>query len=393
MSSYLMPTYFNQLPVMFERGQGIWLWDTEGNCYLDALAGIAVCSLGHCHPRITAKIIEQAGKLIHSSNTFLNKEQQLLAEKLCEISGMDQVYFANSGAEANEAAIKMTRLYAKKKGIANPTVITLNNSFHGRTMATLSATGAERIQTGFEPLVSHFVHLDMNDSAGLKAYLEQDKNVVAIMLELVQGDGGISIASPEYVAIIRELCDKQDLLMIVDEVQTGIGRTGKWFCYQHYNVMPDIVTCAKALGNGLPIGACLARGKADNLFGPGKHGTTFGGTHLVCATSLEVLKTFEDEKIVENAEKMGEYLQTQLRQAFAGNSHIVDIRGKGLMIGVELDCNSFGMMPLTLKHKLLFNIVANKVIRLIPPLIISKGDADEIVKRLKLIVDEFLTIA
>jgi len=385
---YIMPTYFNQLPVKFDHGKGIWLWDTEGNQYLDALAGIAVCSLGHAHPRITAKIAEQAGKLIHSS--FLNLEQEALAQKLCEISGMEQAYFCNSGAEANEAAIKLTRLYAKKKGITNPVVITLKNSFHGRTMATLSATGAERIQAGFEPLVADFVHLDMNDSQGLLGYMEQHQNVIAVMLELVQGDGGISIASQEYVNTIRELCDKLDLLMIVDEVQSGIGRTGKWFCFQHYNIMPDIITSAKALGNGLPVGACLTRGKAINLFGPGKHGTTFGGSHLVSATCLEVLKTMEDEHIIENAAKIGQYLQDRLRVTFANNAHVIDIRGKGLMIGVELDRNAFGLMPLTLKHKLLCNIVANKVIRLIPPLIITKADADEIVNRLKLIIDEFL---
>ncbi|MDF2939967.1 MAG: argD [Gammaproteobacteria bacterium] len=388
--SYIMPTYFNQMPIMFDHGKGAWLWDTEGKQYLDALAGIAVCSLGHAHPRISKKIAEQAAKLIHSSNTFLNKEQMNLAEKLCHISGMDQVYFGNSGAEANESAIKMTRLYAKKKNISHPTVITLKNSFHGRTMATLSATGAERIQTGFEPLVSNFVHLEMNDLAGLEAYLKQDQTVVAIMLELIQGDGGISIAKPEYVRAIRELCDRLDLLMIVDEVQTGIGRTGKWFAYQHYDIMPDIMTSAKALGNGLPVGACLARGKANNLFGPGKHGTTFGGTHLVCATSLEVLNTMEGEAILANAEKIGLYLKDKLTQTFAGNPHVIEIRGKGLMIGIELDRPAMAIMPLTLKHGLLFNIVANKVIRLLPPLIITQQEADEIVKRLKLIVDEFL---
>jgi acetylornithine aminotransferase len=386
-----MPTYFNQLPIMFDHGKGAWLWDTEGRQYLDALSGIAVCSLGHAHPRITKKISEQAGKLIHTSNTFLNREQINLAAKLCHISGMDQVYFANSGAEANESAIKMSRLYAKKKNISHPTVITLKNSFHGRTMATLSATGAERIQIGFEPLVSNFVHLEMNDLAGLEAYLKQDQTVVAIMLELVQGDGGISIAKPEYVRAIREYCDRLDLLMIVDEVQTGIGRTGKWFCYQHYDIIPDIMTSAKALGNGLPVGACLARGKANNLFGPGKHGTTFGGTHLVCATSLEVLQTMIDEGILAHTEKMGRYLQDKLCQAFSGNPHIIDIRGKGLMIGIELDRPAMAIMPLTLKHGLLFNIVANKVVRLLPPLIITQQEADEIVKRLKLIVDEFLS--
>lgn len=391
--SYIMPTYFNQLPVMFDHGKGIWLWDTEGRQYLDALAGIAVCSLGHCHPRITAKIAEQAGKLIHSSNTFLNREQEALAQKLCEISGMEQAYFANSGAEANEAAIKLSRLWARKKNIANPTVITLKNSFHGRTMATLSATGADRIQQGFEPLVPDFVHLDMNDIEGLKAYLEPHKNVVAIMLELIQGDGGIQLAETEYVSMVRRLCDELDLLMIIDEVQSGMGRTGKWFCYQHYNVMPDVVTSAKALGNGLPVGACLARGKAVNLFGPGKHGTTFGGTHLVCAVSLEVINTMIDEHILENAAKMGQYLKDKLKETFAGNPHIADIRGKGLMIGIELDQNAFGIMPLTLKHGILFNIVANKVIRLIPPLIITQDDADEIVKRVKLCVDEFLAKA
>lgn len=392
MTSHVMPTYFNQLPIAFDHGKGIWIWDTEDKCYLDSLAGIAVCSLGHAHPAITKAITEQANKLLHTSNTYRIPQQEKLADKLCQISGMEQVYFCNSGAEANEAAIKLSRLYARKKNIANPTVITMLNSFHGRTFATMCATGAERIQKGFEPLMPGFIHLPLNDIAALEATVANDPNIIAIMLECTQGDGGLHSATPEYYQTIRQLCDRHDLLMIGDEVQTGIGRTGKWFGFQHYNVVPDIITSAKALGNGIPIGACLARGKACNLFGPGKHGSTFGGSPFACAVGVAVIETMQHEQIPAQAERIGKYLLQRLQQALGQHPNVKGIRGKGLMLGVEVDRNAMGMVAIGLKHGLLFNIVANTVIRLLPPLIITEAEADELVNRLEASIKEFVNL-
>ena len=389
MSSHVMPTYFNQFPVAFERGEGVWLWDTEGRKYLDALSGIGVCSLGHAHPAVTQVIIEQAHKVLHTSNTFRIPHQEKLADKLCEISGMEQVYFCNSGAEANETAIKLTRLFARNKKIQNPTVITLLNSFHGRTFATLCATGSERIQQGFEPLMSEFVHLHLNDLVALEKSVRDDKNMVAILFECVQGDGGIHSVTSEYIQKIRQLCDEHDLLMIVDEVQTGIGRTGEWFAYQHDTVLPDIVTSAKALGNGIPIGACMVRGKACNLFGPGKHGSTFGGNPFACAVGWVVINAIENDNVLTHVRYIGDYLKIRLIEAFKQYPCIVDVRGKGLMIGLELNCQAFDIVPIGIRHGLLFNVVANNVIRILPPLILSQIEADEIVSRLQIIVDEF----
>ncbi len=391
MSNKIMPTYFNQLPVYFEHGRGAWLWDNQGNQYLDSLAGIAVCGLGHAHPAVTATIAEQAGKLLHTSNTYYIPKQIELAEKLTRIAGMEQVYFCNSGAEANETAIKLARLYAKKKNILNPVIITMKNSFHGRTMATLSASGTERIQIGFEPLVSEFIYVNLNDIAELAKAIEQhSQNIIAIMLEPIQGDGGIKLATPDYLQHVRNLCDKHDWLMILDEVQTGVGRTGKWFAYQHTNIKPDIMTVAKALGNGVPIGACLSRDKACNLFGPGKHGSTFGGSPFVSTVALTVLDAMEQENIIPHAARMGDYLLQKLTTTLAKYSEVIEVRGKGLMIGVELDRPCMELTAIGLKHKILFNITANKVIRLLPPLIINQEEADEIVRRLDLTIAEFV---
>lgn len=391
MTKHIMPTYYNQVPVSFEYGRGVWLWDNQGNQYLDSLAGIAVCGLGHAHPEVTKTIADQAGKLLHTSNTYTIANQVELAEKLARIANMDQVYFCNSGAEANEAAIKLSRMYARKKNIATPVVITMRNSFHGRTMATLSASGTERIQIGFEPLVQDFVYVNLNDIDELNTVVKQHQNnIVAIMLEPIQGDGGIHIASSEYLKHIRQLCDKHDWLMILDEVQTGVGRTGKWFCFQHDDVQPDVITVAKALGNGVPIAACLAHGKACNLFGPGKHGTTFGGSPFVCAVGSTVLDSIVKEKILENAEKIGNYLQSQLRTQLAKYKNVVDVRGRGLMIGVELDKPCMELVAIGVKNKILFNITFNKVIRLLPPLILTQDEADEIVKRVDLSINEYL---
>lgn len=391
MPSKIMPTYYNQLPVLFEKGKGAWLWDKQGNQYLDSLAGIAVCGLGHAHPEITATITEQANKLLHTSNTYLIANQIELAEKLASVSVMEQVYFCNSGAEANEAAIKLSRLYARKKGIQNPIVITMHNSFHGRTMATLSASGTERIRIGFEPLVKEFVYVHLNDEAELEdAIAKHRDDIVAIMLEPIQGDGGIHIAETSYLKKIRALCDAEDWLMILDEVQTGIGRTGKWFYHHFTEIQPDVMTVAKALGNGIPIGACLTRGKACNLFGPGKHGTTFGGSPFVCAVGLSVLNTMEKEGLVKHAAEMGAYLLDALKSALAKYPSVVDVRGRGLMIGIELDRSCMELTTIGLKHKVLFNVTFNKVIRLLPPLIINRMEADEIVKRISLSIAEFL---
>lgn len=389
-STKIMPTYYNQMPVSFEYGKGVWLWDDQGKQYLDSLSGIAVCGLGHAHPAVTQTIVEQANKLLHTSNTYLINNQIKLAEKLADVAGMDQVYFCNSGAEANEAAIKMARLYARKKDIAQPVMITMKNSFHGRSLATLSASGTERIQMGFEPLAKEFVYVSLNDKEELNQVVAQyEKNIVAIMLEPILGDGGIAIATDEYLNQVRDLCDKHDWLMILDEVQTGVARTGKWFCYQHSTIKPDIMTVAKALGNGVPIGACLARGKACNLFGPGKHGSTFGGNPFVCAIGYTVLDTIEKENLTQHAEKMGEYLRQKLKTQLAHYEGVINVRGKGLMIGVELDRPCMDIVAIGLKNQLLFNITNNKVIRLLPPLILTEAEADEIVNRLDQSLQEF----
>lgn len=391
MSTKIMPTYYSQMPVSFEYGRGAWLWDNNNQPYLDGLSGIAVCGLGHAHPAVTQTIIEQAGKLLHTSNTYTIPKQTELAEKLTHIAGMDQAYFCNSGAETNETAIKLARLYAKKKNIEAPIIISMKNAFHGRTMATLSASGSDRLHAGFEPLVKEFIHVTLNDHHELNAIVEQHKDrIIAIMLEPIQGDGGIQMATQAYLEQIRLLCDQQDWLMMLDEVQTGMGRTGKWFAYQHWNIQPDILTVAKALGNGVPIGACLARGKACNLFGPGKHGSTFGGNPFACAVGVTVIDTMEKDNILNHVKEMGDYLFNQLKTKLAKHAGVIDIRGQGLMLGIELNKPCMELPAIGLTHKILFNITSNKVIRLLPPLIINRKEVDEMVDRLDLCITEFL---
>jgi acetylornithine/N-succinyldiaminopimelate aminotransferase len=390
MTSALMPIYPNRLPIAFEKGQGVWLTAKNGEKYLDALAGIAVCGLGHSHPAITKTLCEQAGKLIHISNTYQIPQQEILASALARLSGMDQVFFANSGAEANEAALKMTRLYAGKKSIAKSLVIAMKNAFHGRTMATLSVSGSKRLQSGFEPLLEGFVHIPFNDIPALNSAVEKHgDHIVAIMLEPLQGDGGIQVASPEFLKTIRHLCNEHDWLMILDEIQTGLCRTGPWFAYQNYDLLPDIVTIAKTLGNGFPIGAYLSRGKANNLFPIGKHGSTFAGSPLACAVAITVLETLEKENISTHVKQIGNYLLQQLKNSFAKHPHVISLRGQGLMLGIELDMPCRELPRLGLKHRLLFNVVANNTIRLLPALILKKEEADEICYRLVKIVDEF----
>ena len=383
-------TTYNPLPMAFTHGKGVWLYDSEGRVYLDGLSGIAVCGLGHAHPDVTATIQQQAARLLHSSNVFIIPEQQRLAEKLTAITGTEQAFFANSGAEANEAAIKLTRLYGHQKGIETPSIIVMEKAFHGRTMATLSASGNPKIQAGFDPLVPGFIRAPFNDIQALKAIAKKHPEVVAVMLEPIQGEGGIHPAEKEYLKAVTQLCHEQDWLLILDEVQTGNGRTGHWFAYMASSIQPDILTTAKGLGNGIPIGACLMSPRACNLFKPGNHGSTFGGNQLACATALTVLEVIERDKLCDNAAKQGNLLKELLIAEFKDNPHVKAIRGYGLMLGIELDRPANDARLFGLKHGVLFNTTAETVIRLLPPLIIHETEVHELVKRLGLALKEFL---
>jgi acetylornithine aminotransferase len=391
MSDHLMNTYMRQ-PVTFTKGEGVWLWDTAGEKYLDALAGVAVNGLGHAHPKLVAAISEQAAKLIHVSNVYRIAEQAALADKLCAISGMDKVFFCNSGCEANEASIKLARLYGHNKGISNPEIIVMDKSFHGRTMATLSATGNRKVQAGFEPLVSGFIRVPYDDIDAVKQVASSNPNVVAILVEPVQGEGGINIPkdSSAYLETLRQICDAHGWLLMVDEVQTGIGRTGTWFAFQHTAIMPDVMSLAKGLGSGVPIGACLARGKAAEVFVYGKHGSTFGGNPLACAAGLATLAAIEDEGLCAHAEKMGELIKSGFQAAFADTPAVKVVRNAGLMIGIELDRPCGELVEMALEAKLLINVTADKVVRLLPPLVIKQDEAQELVKRLSSVIKAFL---
>ncbi|CAN4270350.1 ArgD Ornithine/acetylornithine aminotransferase [Methylophilaceae bacterium] len=391
MSDHLMNTYMRQ-PVTFTKGEGVWLWDTAGEKYLDALAGVAVNGLGHAHPKLVAAISEQAAKLIHVSNVYHIAEQEALANKLCAISGMDKVFFCNSGCEANEASIKLARLYGHNKGISSPEIIVMDKSFHGRTMATLSATGNRKVQAGFEPLVSGFIRVPYDDVDAVKQVASSNPNVVAILVEPVQGEGGINIPkdSSAYLETLRQICDAHGWLLMVDEVQTGIGRTGTWFAFQHTAIMPDVMSLAKGLGSGVPIGACLARGKAAEVFVYGKHGSTFGGNPLACAAGLATLAAIEDEGLCAHAEKMGELIKLGFQTAFADTPAVKVVRNAGLMIGIELDRPCGELVKLALEAKLLINVTADKVVRLLPPLVIKQDEAQELVRRLSDVIKAFL---
>ena len=391
MSDHLMNTYMRQ-PVTFTKGEGVWLWDTTGEKYLDALAGVAVNGLGHAHPKLVAAISEQAAKLIHVSNIYQIAEQDALADKLCAISGMDKVFFCNSGCEANEASIKLARLYGHNKGISSPEIIVMDKSFHGRTMATLSATGNRKVQAGFEPLVSGFIRVPYDDVDAVKQVASSNPNVVAILVEPVQGEGGINIPkdSSAYLETLRQICDAHGWLLMVDEVQTGIGRTGTWFAFQHTAIMPDVMSLAKGLGSGVPIGACLARGKAAEVFVYGKHGSTFGGNPLACAAGLATLAAIEDEGLCAHAEKMGELIKLGFQTAFADTPAVKVVRNAGLMIGIELDRPCGELVKLALEAKLLINVTADKVVRLLPPLVIKQDEAQELVRRLSDVIKAFL---
>jgi acetylornithine/N-succinyldiaminopimelate aminotransferase len=379
---------YQPLPVAFEHGSGVWLTDQDGQQYLDALSGIAVCGLGHAHPDVTQAIADQAGKLLHTSNLYHIPLQEELAGRLTSLAGMDKVFFANSGAEANEAAIKIARLYGHQKGIDYPVIITATGSFHGRTMATLSATGNPKVQKDFEPLVEKFIHVPYNNIEAINSVI--DENVVAVMLEPIQGEGGIVIPDDGYLKSVREICDQNNCLLILDEIQTGMCRTGEWFAFQHENITPDVMTLAKALGNGMPIGACLAKGTAAELIQPGSHGSTFGGNPLASRAALAVIDVLSRQKLHENAAKTGAEMLLSLKNGLSEIKGVVSIRGKGLMLGIELDKDCSQLVNMALEEHLLINVTSGNVIRLLPPLIIDVEIAQQIVEKVIRIVKVFL---
>ena len=389
--SKMMDTYARQ-PVTFEKGEGVWLWAKDGKKYLDALSGVAVNGLGHTHPKLIKAINEQISRLIHVSNVYHIAEQERLAEKLTAISHMDNVFFCNSGCEANEAAIKLARLFGHQKGIDAPEIIVMEKAFHGRTMATLSATGNRKTQAGFEPLVGGFIRVAFDDLEAIQQIASRKNNVVAILVEPIQGEGGINIPSniQNYLKGLRAVCDEHDWLLMLDEVQSGIGRTGKWFAHQHTSVQPDVMTLAKGLGSGVPIGACLANGKASKVFSPGKHGSTFGGNPLATAAGYATLTIIEEDKLCSHASKMGALINKEFTKHLKDYPQVKVIRNLGLMIGIELDHPCGDLTKLALNEGLLINVTAEKVIRLLPPLVINDLEAKELAERLSQVIKNFL---
>jgi acetylornithine/N-succinyldiaminopimelate aminotransferase len=387
-----MNTY-SRLPVAFTRGEGVWLWDTSGKRYLDGVAGVAVNTLGHAHPKLTQALCAQAQTLIHTSNLYEIPLQEKLAAKLCNLANMDRVFFCNSGCEANEAAIKLARLYGHQKCIEVPTIVVMEKSFHGRTMATLTATGSRKVQAGFEPLLAGFVRVPFNDLEAVRQVGLHNQNIVAVLVEPVQGEGGINIPDAAYLAGLRQICDVNGWLLMLDEVQSGIGRTGTWFAHQHTAIKPDVMTLAKGLGSGVPIGACLAAGPAAELFKPGNHGSTFGGNPLACTAALTTLETIEQDGLRENAVRIGELIVASLKQALGGMPGVVQIRGNGLMIGIELDRSCGELVKRALAQGLLINVTSDKVIRLVPPLIMNAQEAQQLVAGVVSLVQEFLVPA
>lgn len=390
MTSKALMNNYGTRKLTLSKGEGSWVWDDQGNRYLDAVSGIAVCGLGHAHPAVTKAIAEQAATLTHCSNLYNIKTQEALAERLQDISGMSKLFFSNSGAEANEAAIKLARLFGHSKDISEPTIIVMEDSFHGRTLATLSATGNRKVHAGFEPLVRGFVRAPFNDLNAVKTIAENNKNIVAILLEPIQGEGGIRVPDKDYLLGLRQLCDKQNWLMMLDEIQTSNGRTGCYFNYQHYDFLPDVVTTAKGLANGVPIGACLAGSKAADLMQPGSHGSTFGGNPLACAAGLATVETIINENLCEQALITGNYLKQQLANRLADCSDVIDIRGQGLMLAVELDAPCAGLVDKAAKQGLLINVTAESVIRLLPPLNITNADVDQLVNILSDVITQGL---
>jgi len=388
MSSAISNTY-GRLPVAFTHGKGVWLWDTNGRRYLDAMAGIGVSCLGHDHPKLVAAISEQAARVIHTSNLYQIPQQEALAKRINEISNMTEVLFGNSGAEANEAAIKLARYYGYKKGNDLPTIITMESSWHGRTLGTLAATDSEKARTGFGPLPEGFVKVKYNDLEAVRNAGDKEPRVVAVLLEVLQGEGGIRPSDIAYMKGLRKLCDERGWLMMIDEVQSGIGRTGKWLAHQWADILPDVVVLAKGLGGGVPIGAIAARGPAAGVLGPGSHGTTFGGSPLVCAAGLATLGALESEKLLENAAIVGAHLKAGLESALKGTPGVLEVRGQGLMLGVELENPCGVLVGRALEAGLLINVTRDRVIRMLPPLLINKAEADEIVKILVPLIKAF----
>lgn len=387
--SHLMNTYL-RLPVSFSRGEGVWLWDEEGKRYLDALAGVAVCGLGHCHPELVRAISQQAGTLIHTSNLYHIGKQEQLADRLAALSGMDNAFFCNSGAEANEAAIKLARLYGHGRNVDLPTIIVMERSFHGRTMATLTASGNRKVQAGFEPLLTGFARVPYNDLEAVAQVGIHNKNVVAILVEPYQGEGGVNVPEANYLQGLRHLCDQNGWMLMLDEVQCGIGRSGNWFAFQHTGIMPDVITLAKGLGSGVPIGACLARGTAAEIFKPGNHASTFGGNPLACSAALATLKVIEEEDLLRNTREIGDLMRSLLRGQLGDLPDVKQIRGQGLMIGIELSRPCGELVMEALKKGLLINVTSDKVVRLLPPLVIRREEAEEVVSILSALVKDFL---
>ena len=381
-----MPTY-TRMDVSFVKGEGPWLTDDRGRRYLDALGGIAVVVLGHADPAVAKAVSEQSNALLHTSNLYRIAKQEALAEKLAEVSGMDNMFFGNSGAEANECAIKIARLYGHRRGMDNPSVIVMDGSFHGRTLATLTATGSRKVQAGFEPLVNGFVRVPFNDVEAVKRVAGHDRDLVAIMVEPIQGEGGIQVPDDNYLRSLREVCDANKWLLMLDEIQTANGRTGTYFAYQQSGILPDVVTIAKGLGNGVPIGVCLASGEASTVLGAGNHGSTFGGNPLSCAAALTVIREIEARAIPARARELGEHMLTGFRKRLGSLVKVKDIRGRGLMIGIELDAPCGELVGRALEKGLLINVTADKVIRLLPPLTITDEEADMILDMVSELVE------
>jgi acetylornithine aminotransferase len=387
-SNALMNTYGTRAATL-EKGEGAWLWDANGNKYLDALSGVAVCGLGHSHPAVAKAVSEQAATLTHCSNFFSIPNQEQLAEKLCNASGMENVFFGNSGAEANEAAIKIARLHGHKKGIKLPTVLVMDNAFHGRTLATLTASGSRKVQAGFEPLIRGFVRAPFDNIEALETIADNNAEICAVLVEPIQGEGGVRVASDNYLQQLRALCDAKGWLLMLDEVQTGNGRTGKYFCYQHSGILPDVVTTSKGLGNGVPIGACLAQGEAAQLMQPGNHGSTFGGNPLACAAALATITSIENGGLMQRASHIGDRIMDGLRAELEGVEQVVAIRGKGCMIGVELNRPCKSLFAAAMAKGLIINVTADSVVRLLPPLIMSDSEADQVVAILAPLIKHF----
>lgn len=384
----LMNTY-GPRTLTLTKGEGSRVWDTQGKSYLDAISGIAVCGLGYSHPVVTKALCEQAGTLLHTSNYYNIPKQQRLADLLIEQSGMQKVFFSNSGAEANEAAIKIARKYGNDKGVKNPSIIVMANSFHGRTLATLSATGNTKVQIGFEPLVEGFIRVPYDDVAAVKAAAKEHSNIVAILVEPVQGEGGVRVPAAEYLNQLRAICDANEWLLMLDEIQTGNGRTGTYFAYQHNGILPDVVTTAKGLGNGVPIGACIAQGKAADVLQPGNHGSTFGGNPLACSAGVAVIETLIAEKLIPQVKVLGDKLLSAFKTAFAGNSKVIEVRGKGLMIGIELNAPCAELMEKARAKGILINVTSVNTIRLLPTFILTDTEVDELISKVVELVTEF----